>query len=127
MSQGTHAIHHAHKKQRAIEAAAKVEGMSKAQVEAAILHPANRFKRILDRTVYFTGALSVFMAIPQVLQSYLNQNATGVAFITWFTFLINAIIWTTYGIIHKEKPIIMMYVSYFVIDLFIVTGIIMYS
>jgi len=123
----SHAIHHAHQKKRAIEAVAEVEGMSEAQVKAAVLHPANRFKRILDRTVYFTGALSVLMAIPQVLQIYLTQSASGVAFVTWFTFLINAIIWTIYGIIHKEKPIVMMYVSYFIIDLFIVTGIIMYT
>lgn len=123
----SHAIHHAHQKQRAIEAIAEVEGMSDAQVQAAVLQPANRFKRILDKTVYFTGALSIVMAIPQVLQIHLNQSAAGVSFITWFMFMINAVIWTTYGIVHKEKPIMMMYISYFIIDMFIVVGILMYT
>ncbi len=120
-------LHHYHKRQRAIEAVAEVEGMSDAQVQAAVLQPVNRFKRILDKTVYFTGALSIVMAIPQVLQIYLNQSAAGVSFITWFTFMINAVIWTTYGIVHKEKPILMMYISYFIIDVFIVIGILMYT
>ena len=120
-------LHHSHKQKRAIEAAAEIEGMSKAEVQAAVLHPVNRFKRVLDKTVYFTGAFSVLMAIPQVLQIHLNHNASGVSFVTWFTFMINAFIWTTYGIIHKERPIIMMYACYIVIDIFIVVGILMYG
>ena len=120
-------LHHKHKKERAIEAVAEVEGMSKAQVKAAVLHPTNRFKRILDRMVYFTGALSIVMSIPQVLQIYLYNNVAGISFITWFTFLINATIWTTYGVVHKDKLIILMYVSYFIIDVMIVAGILMYT
>lgn len=127
MPHGSQALHHVHKKKRAIEAAAEVEGMSETEVKAAVLNPVNRFKRVLDRMVYFTGALSVFMSIPQVLQIYMNQNAGGVSFATWFAFLINAIIWTTYGLVHKEKAIIMMYCSFIVIDLMVVIGILMYS
>jgi len=127
MPHGSHIIHHSHKKQRAIEAAAEVEGMSNEEVKEAVLHPENRFKRILDKAVYFTGACAVFLTIPQALQIYISQNASGVSLATWAAFLLNATIWTGYGIIHKEKPIIMMYVCYFVTDIFIVAGILMYS
>ena len=127
MAHGSHIIHHSHKKQRAIEAAAEIEGMSNAEVKAAVFHPTNRFKRLIDKLVYFTGTLSILMAIPQAIMIHTSYDASGVSFPTWFTFMINAVIWTTYGIIHKERPIIMMYVCYFIIDLFIVAGILMYS
>ncbi|MFC1647455.1 hypothetical protein ACFL10_00485 [Patescibacteria group bacterium] len=124
---GTHAIHHLHKRKRVIEAISEVEGLDKAEVKEAVLKPVNRFKRVLDKLVYFAGITAVIMCIPQGLHIWVNQNASGLSLITWATFLVNAVIWSAYGIIHKETPIIIMYISYIFIDLFIVSGILMYG
>lgn len=127
MAHESHAIHHMHKQQRAIEAVAEIEGLNNAEVTAAVLSPSNKFKRLLDKVVYFTGIFSVMMAIPQVLHIWIKQNAGGLSLITWATFMVNAVIWSIYGIFHKEKPIIIMYISYFIIDTLIVIGILKFG
>lgn len=126
MPHGSHVVHHLHKQKRAIKAAAEVEGLDQDQVQEAVMQPANRFKRILDKLVYFTGAATVIFAIPQALQIWLSRDAAGVSLITWMAFFVNAIIWASYGFIHKERPIITMYFSYIVIDAFVVMGILIY-
>jgi len=122
-----HVLHHIHKKKRAVEAVSKIEGLDKNEVAEAVMQPVNRFKRILDKLVYFTGAATVIFAIPQALQIWLSQDAAGVSLITWMAFFVNAIIWASYGLIHKERPIITMYFSYIIIDAFVVTGILIYQ
>ena len=106
---------HPHQIKRAIAAVAELESAD------------SRFKRVIDKLVYLTGILSIVMAIPQAAIIHVSQSAVNISFVTWFTFLVNAVIWTTYGIIHKERPIIIMYISYLIIDFFIVAGILMYS
>ena len=129
MSQFSNILHYIHRQNRVTtnQATDRTASGTESRIEDVALSPMNRFKLILDKLVYFTGALSVVMAVPQALQIYLTQNASGVAFVTWFTFFINAIIWTAYGIIHKERPIILIYLSYFIIDFLIVVGILMYA
>lgn len=98
-----------------------------AQAKEAVLNPTNHFKRTLDKLIYFTGVATIIFAIPQATHIWINQNAGGVSLITWFAFFINAIVWSTYGVVHKEKPIIIMYFCYMLIDAFVVTGILIYT
>jgi uncharacterized protein with PQ loop repeat len=112
MPNGSQVIHHIQKQKSSLE---------------EVIKPKTKFRIMLDRMVYLTGAASVLMAIPQVVQIWGSQSAQGVSFITWFTFLINAVIWSVYGFYHKEMQIIVMYIAYFFIDLFIVSGIIIYG
>jgi uncharacterized protein with PQ loop repeat len=126
MPNGSHILHHTHKQKRAIEAAAKVEGLDKKEVKEAIKQPINRFKRVLDKLVYFTGAATIIFAVPQALQIWLSQTAAGVSLATWAAFFVNAIIWTSYGFIHQEKPIITLYFGYIIVDAFVVLGILLY-
>ena len=114
MPTGTRGMHHLHK--RKIEKIAAIE-----------LPHANKFKQVLDKLVYFGGAFAVLMTIPQVTSIWVQQNASGVSLITWCAFLCNAIIWTLYGFMHNERPIMLMYGAYFFLDISIITGIIIYG
>ncbi len=87
----------------------------------------NPFKRFIDKAIYFVGLAAVIISIPQLLQIWIGKDATGVSFITWFAYLFIEILWITYGFIHKLKPIILAYISIFIVDTLIVIGIVLYN
>lgn len=82
--------------------------------------------RTLDNLAYVAGVLTPVFTIPQFLEIWLQQNAAGVSFFTWASYLLLSIFWTIYGVVHKEKPIIVMYASQATIQIFIVYGIFLY-
>jgi len=65
--------------------------------------------------------------VPQLYQIYSTKSAAGVSFYTWFLFAFFAIPWMIYGIVHKEKPIVISYALWILIDSAIVIGVLMYS
>ena len=88
-------------------------------------HP-NRLKNMMDRLIYFFGILGPVMAIPQLAEIWVVKNTQGVSEITWGAFLIIAFFWLFYGILHKEKPIIITYIGWIIADLLILAGILIY-
>jgi len=89
-------------------------------------HP-NKGIRFLDKLIFVVGVLGPLMTIPQVIKIWVEHNAAGVSFLTWSSFLIFDSVWLTYGIVHKEKPIIVSYSVWLVLELIIVIGIIRYN
>jgi uncharacterized protein with PQ loop repeat len=53
------------------------------------------------------GLLGVAAIIPQIVKIWIQRETEGVAITTWVGFLISTIFWLAYGIIHKQKPIIL--------------------
>lgn len=89
-------------------------------------HP-DKWKRLMDKLIYVIGILVPIMTFPQLIKIWIDKNATGVSLISWSTYLIAAIFWLIYGIMHKEKPIIITNVLWIFFDIFIVVGIIIYG
>ena len=81
----------------------------------------------LDKVVLSLAIVAPFFEIPQLLEIYLKKAAENVSIITWSFFALMAIPWFIYGIVHKEKPIIVLYLLWFLIDSTIVIGILIYS
>jgi len=84
-------------------------------------------QRIMDRMIYFAGIAGPVMTLPQVFKIWFEKSAAGVALETWMTYLLLSVIWISYGILHKEKPLIIMYASYFIINISIIVGVVLYS
>ena len=89
-------------------------------------HP-DRLKRVMDRLIYLVGIMGPVMTIPQLMQIWVERTAAGVSPISWGAYLIVALFWVMYGIIHKEKPIIIIYSAWVVLDIFIVAGTLLYG
>jgi uncharacterized protein with PQ loop repeat len=89
-------------------------------------HP-NKWKRLMDRLIYVVGILSPIMTIPQILQVWVEKNAAGVSLVSWFSFLIFSFFWLAYGLMHKEKPIIVMYSCLIVMNAIVVAGVLVYG
>lgn len=110
----TEGLHHFHRRKRIHE---KLEPYP---------HP-NKWKRLLDKIIYFVGIFVPIVTIPQLLEIWVNKNASGVSLISWSGYLIAVSFWFLYGIAHKEKPIIFSYGLLVVMDFFVVLGIIFFG
>ena len=44
--------------------------------------------------------------IPQILEIWKNNNTVGVSLLTWFFYTLTSCIWLIYGIMRKDKPLI---------------------
>ena len=89
-------------------------------------HP-DKFKRVLDKTIYIIGIIGPIMTIPQLIKIWVEKNASGVSAISWCAYLITAIFWLIYGIAHKEKPIIFTNILWIILEAIIIVGTIIYG
>jgi len=110
----TEGLHHFHKRKRIHE---KYEAYPSS----------DKLKNFLDKLIYFVGIFTPIVTIPQLLEIWLNQNASGVSLISWAGYLIAVSFWLVYGLVHKEKPIIFSYALLVIMDFFVVLGIILYG
>ncbi len=106
-------IYHIHKRKRASRSLQEYP------------HP-NKWVGRLDTLVLTLAAIGPLFELPQLIDIYRNKSAQDVSFLTWFFFAFFGIPWLIYGIVHKEKPIIISYSLWIVIDTLIVIGILIY-
>jgi uncharacterized protein with PQ loop repeat len=88
-------------------------------------HP-DKFKRILDQTLLIVAIIGPLMSLPQIIKIYYYQNAASISTFTFSAFFFFNILWLTYGIVHKEKPIIIAYVLWMMSNISIVIGSLIY-
>jgi MtN3 and saliva related transmembrane protein len=113
MVHDSHGLHHFHKR--------KISKQKK-ETQKVVAR-----KQFLDKGIYAIGVLGPIMTLPQVFKIWVEKNATGVSLISWSAYLIIASIWLIYGVIHKEKPIIVNYGAWIVFHSSVIVGIILYG
>ena len=89
-------------------------------------HPKKSY-RFLDRFLLIISPLGPISALPQVLKIFINQTATGVSFWSWVLWWFLGIPWLAYGFVHKEKPIIIAYLLWFVMHTAVIVGVLLYG
>jgi len=85
------------------------------------------FVRFLDKLLLFIAVAGPIMSIPQILKVWVDKATSGVSILSFSLFAIFDIPWIVYGIIHKEKPILIAYILWFIANLSIVIGVRLYS
>ena len=91
-------------------------------------YPSKDFlKNILDRAIYIAGIFGLVMTIPQILKIYVEQNVSGISVPTWVAYLLMSLTWVAYGIVHKEKPLIITYSLWVIMKLVIIFGVMLYN
>jgi uncharacterized protein with PQ loop repeat len=98
----------------------------KDQAKHDFLHT-KKYVRVLDRMVLFISILGPLFTIPQAWQIWATRDAQGLNLITWLAWFVFTIFWLTYGIAHKEKPLIVNNIIWIFIHLTVITGIILYG
>ncbi len=80
---------------------------------------------ILDYVVYLVSIISPFMILPQLYLIWVNKETAGVSALSWSSFIFFNFIWIYYGIIHKDKPIIITNLLWAVLQSFVVIGVLL--
>ena len=87
----------------------------------------NKWIRLLDRFLLIVAIFGPFVALPQIIKIITLQSAYGLSLPTWVLYSLGNIPWVIYGTIHKDKPIIIAYSLWFIMNLTIVTLILIYQ
>lgn len=77
----------------------------------------------MDWLIYSVAILSPIMTLPQLMQIWVDKNVAGVSLLTWSSYTVFAGFWLLYGLIHKEKPIIVSNIFSGTLNIIIVIGI----
>ena len=87
----------------------------------------NKWVRIFDVFIVFVAVIGPLTALPQLYSIFAYESVQGVSLLTWFFSTIFPIPWLIYGIVHKEKPLIISSVLWIVVSFLIVIGVMMFS
>ncbi|MEK7107430.1 MAG: hypothetical protein AAB899_04570, partial [Patescibacteria group bacterium] len=77
--------------------------------------------------VYTAGILGPVISLPQVIIVYVGQDVAGISVISWLGWAILDIPFIIYGFAHKERPIIITYTLWMMINLSVAIGAVIYG
>ena len=81
-------------------------------------------KRALDYLMYIVGIVQPAALAPQIISIFWYGQTTGVSITTWLLLGVFNALWAVYGVVHREKPIIILNVLMTILDFVIVYGIV---
>lgn len=87
----------------------------------------DKFVSRLDKTCLFFSVLMPATTLPQIYKIYVFQEVAGLSLLMWVLYTIGVIPFLIYGIVHKEKPLIVLNVLWLIAQVIIISGILMYS
>lgn len=87
----------------------------------------DNFKRIVDKTCYAFSILMPLTTIPQIHLIYSEKHATGVSLLMWIFYCIGVIPFFLYGILHKERQLVILNSLWMVAQVIVIIGILMYG
>jgi len=106
-------VHHIHKRKRASSSLCEYPHSKK-------------WIRFLDRFLLIVAVVGPLLVLPQILKIYVEQNAIGVSALSWGLLAIFNIPWIVYGFVHKDKPIAIGYSIWFVVNIIVTVGALIY-
>lgn len=89
-------------------------------------HSTDRLKKYVDRTCYFFSILMPLTTIPQIHLIYSEHEVSGVSLSMWILYCIGVIPFFLYGIIHKERQLVILNSLWMIAQVVVIVGILMY-
>jgi len=80
-----------------------------------------------DKFLTVFASVAPFVLLPQIIIIFVTKSVAGLSLITWSLLTLFTIPWIIYGFLHKEKPIIITYLLFLLLNLAVVVGIIIYG
>src|SRR3989344_4909098 len=95
-------------------------------------HPVHKkhtsiFHKALNAIIMVVAIASPLIVLPQLFDIYTKKNVSGVSSATWIAYIFTATIWLAYGIIHREKVIIVNGALGIILGSLISFGVLIYS
>ena len=89
-------------------------------------HP-DKFKRFYDKFIYLIVIIAPIANIPQLIAVWIDKNASGVSALSWFTFSGVSLCWFVYGVLHKDRHIILMNIALVITQILVAVGTLLYG
>jgi len=85
-----------------------------------------KFKQFYDKLIYVVVILAPLANIPQLLRVWIDKDVSGVSSLSWFAFSIISLCWLVYGVVHKDRHILIMNAALMLIQALVALGVIVY-
>jgi uncharacterized protein with PQ loop repeat len=87
----------------------------------------NNFKHKFQKNISILSFLGPLITVPQVIRIWINKSAHDISIITWTGYLALGIIWLIYGIIYKDRHMVISSTLWMVLYLLIIAGKVLYG
>ncbi len=82
--------------------------------------------RFLDRLLIVVAVVAPMTMLPQIIKLYATRDVASFSLTSWALFCVFNLLWLVYGIVHKDKPILISNALWFITQAAIVVAIIIY-
>lgn len=82
---------------------------------------------MVDRLIYFAAIVEPLFSIPQAYTIFSTRSAQSVSIPAWLGFEFMTLIWIWYGIVHRDRMILIYQGLFFIIDGSVVVGALLYG
>jgi uncharacterized protein with PQ loop repeat len=89
--------------------------------------PSGSMFRKIDALTYVITLLNLFFTLDQVRIIWIEHDAAGVSLITWGFYTLAAVVWLFYGLVHKERVIVVANTCWIVMNAIITIGALLYQ
>lgn len=84
-------------------------------------HPA------LDSLVALMAIAGPLLGLPQAIQIFVERDATGLSIWAWLGFTAYTLVFLTYGIVYRLRPVIVTQILWLCLYLAVISGIVVYG
>lgn len=77
--------------------------------------------KFIDTAAYVVGFVGNIAVVPQIIKAW-SGPAPGLAILTWILFICFGLVWLTYAIVHKQKPLIFAQIMALTCNIAVVLG-----
>lgn len=81
----------------------------------------------IDILAYGVTGFAILFTFDQVRLIWLDHNAAGVSVMSWCFYTISASVWLTYGLIHKERALVIANSCWVVLNFTVALGAFLYA
>lgn len=84
------------------------------------------YQKTINKAIYLVALIGPIMTLPQLYEIWINKTVAGVSLLTWGAYALVSFVWILYGVIHKEKPILISQTLLLILELSIVIGVLIF-
>lgn len=82
--------------------------------------------RAIDHLMMVLAVIHPLTGVPQVVHIYTTQQVEGISLATWLGFMAIGLVYLYYAILHSLKPLILTQILWFIVDIAIIVGILLF-
>ena len=89
-------------------------------------HP-NKWMNFMDRFLIIVAVIGPLTTAPQIYDIFWTKSVNGLSFWTWLLYSVLSIPWLFYGLVHRDKPLIISSILWVILQGIVAAGILIYS